>query len=308
AQSLGLSTTEITKWQGVGSTIGASPGEMAQAIASVRNAQSDLRNGVPSGMQKFSYMTQNNPGPKVDLKPDTDPTEFMISVSRWLEFQKKQGPEAFAAGNRAVSTMLGFGQGTINALDLGPEELRKRLKEMEKFAPTADQVKRFTELQVAFGKLEQSSTALGRAIVDKLQPTILMIIDLLDRLAKFLHPADDAKVKAFTDEKLPEMGGSTSIFGRVKKWWNGDKGAASDPGGVGGRTSSSGGSAANDNVGAGLGGSEYLKARRKRVMDELNANPDLKKRVAAIIDLENPKAGTAVAESLFNRMDYSGRS
>src|SRR6185437_3521854 len=41
AQSLGLSTTEITKWQGVGSTIGASPGEMAQAIASVRNAQSD---------------------------------------------------------------------------------------------------------------------------------------------------------------------------------------------------------------------------------------------------------------------------
>jgi len=308
AQSLGLSTTEITKWQGVGSTIGASPGEMAQAIASVRNAQSDLRNGVPSGMQKFSYMTQNNPGPKVDLKPDTDPTEFMISVSRWLEFQKKQGPEAFAAGNRAVSTMLGFGQGTINALDLGPEELRKRLKEMEKFAPTADQVKRFTELQVAFGKLEQSSTALGRAFVDKLQPTILMIIDLLDRLAKFLHPADDAKVKAFTDEKLPEMGGSTSIFGRVKKWWNGDKGAASDPGGVGGGASSSGSGAANDNVGAGLGGSEYLKARRKRFMDEINSSPDLRKKIAAMAITEGTRDPTPVIESLFNRADKEGKS
>lgn len=244
AQSLGLSTSQITKWQGVGATVGAAPGEMAQAIASVRNAQSDLRNGRPSEMQKFAYMTHSNPGPAVDFTKDTDPDEFMIGVARWLEYHKKQGPQSYAAANRAVSTMLGFGQGTINTLDLGPDELRKRLKEMEKFAPTPDQIKRFKELQEAFGHLEQSTLALGRAFVDKLQPTILMIIKLLDKLANLLHPADDAKVKAFTDDKLPEMGGSRSIFGRIKRWWNGgDKDSSSA--GAGAAVPG----AANDNAG-----------------------------------------------------------
>lgn len=250
AESLGLSTSQITKWQGVGATVSAAPGEMAQAIASVRNAQSDLRNGVPSQMQKFAYMTHNNPGPAVDFTKDTDPDEFMISVARWLEYHKKQGPQSYAAANRAVSTMLGFGQGVINALDLGPDELRKRLKEMEKFAPTPDQIKRFKELQEAFGNLEQSSLALGRAFVDKLQPTIKYIIELLDKLFKYLTPASDEKVKEFTDKHLPKMGGDRSIVGRIKRWWRGDKGASSEPGAVGGGTSSSSG-AANDNVGSG---------------------------------------------------------
>jgi hypothetical protein len=65
-----------------------------------------------------------------------------------------------------------------------------------------------------------------------------------------------------------------------------------------------------DNAGAGTNayvgqGSEFLKAQRERFGKEFTEHPELKKRIAALVDLENPKAGIAVAESLMNRMAYS---
>jgi hypothetical protein len=52
---------------------------------------------------------------------------------------------------------------------------------------------------------------------------------------------------------------------------------------------------------AGLRGSDYLRAERERYAKEFEVNPELKKRLAAIVQLENPGAGTAVVESLMNR-------
>ncbi|MGY2902948.1 phage tail tape measure protein [Bradyrhizobium sp. URHC0002] len=66
-----------------------------------------------------------------------------------------------------------------------------------------------------------------------------------------------------------------------------------------------GGSVA-DATGSGLSGNAFLAARRARLKKELDENPELKEQLAAVIDLENPGAGTAVAESLFNRSDMNG--
>jgi hypothetical protein len=77
--------------------------------------------------------------------------------------------------------------------------------------------------------------------------------------------------------------------------------------GGGGSVANPGASPSFDpNVGAGLAGNSYLAARRARFKQELDANPELKKRLAALVDLENPGAGTAVVESLMNRMDMNG--
>src|SRR6185369_18061321 len=54
--------------------------------------------------------------------------------------------------------------------------------------------------------------------------------------------------------------------------------------------------------------SQNLYNARAHLRQEIENNPALKLRLAAIIDLENPGAGTAVAESLFNRSLYSDRS
>lgn len=56
------------------------------------------------------------------------------------------------------------------------------------------------------------------------------------------------------------------------------------------------------------GGAAYLREQRSRFDKEFEANPDLKLRAAAILDLENPGAGPAVIESLANRMAMSGRT
>jgi hypothetical protein len=61
-------------------------------------------------------------------------------------------------------------------------------------------------------------------------------------------------------------------------------------------------------VGAGLKGSAYLQAQRARFGADLEKNPGLKQELAALVAMENPKAGTAVVESLMNRMSMTGGS
>lgn len=57
-----------------------------------------------------------------------------------------------------------------------------------------------------------------------------------------------------------------------------------------------------------LTGNAYLASQRARLKKELDDNPELKRRFAAIIQTENPGAGTAVAESAMNRAAMTGRS
>lgn len=59
---------------------------------------------------------------------------------------------------------------------------------------------------------------------------------------------------------------------------------------------------ADDGAGAGSG-AEYLGRRREAFRREIEGNVDTKKLVGAILSAENPGAGTAVVESLFNRTE-----
>jgi hypothetical protein len=53
-----------------------------------------------------------------------------------------------------------------------------------------------------------------------------------------------------------------------------------------------------------LTGNEYLKAQRSGFAKEFETNPNTKVAVAAMISQENPGAGVAVVESLFNRVAF----
>jgi hypothetical protein len=55
-------------------------------------------------------------------------------------------------------------------------------------------------------------------------------------------------------------------------------------------------------------GNEFLASQRARLTKEMDDDPELKRRAAAIIQRENPGAGTAVIESAMNRAIMSGRS
>jgi hypothetical protein len=109
----------------------------------------------------------------------------------------------------------------------------------------------------------------------------------------------------------PSRGGTGGTIG------GGDRGY-SGGGGVGGvrhgqRGSGPGGDGVSavenqSGVGAGLKGSAYLQAQRARFGADLEKNPGLKQELAALVAMENPKAGTAVVESLMNRMSMTGGS
>jgi hypothetical protein len=114
-------------------------------------------------------------------------------------------------------------------------------------------------------------------------------------------------------------GGSTAGAVRsLKAWGNsrypnlGDGGDGQTPATLGRAAPTDGASPAADAGGApgldGKTGSEYLKAERARFGKEFEAHPALKERLAAIIDLENGKAGVKVGESLMNRMNLVHRS
>lgn len=95
---------------------------------------------------------------------------------------------------------------------------------------------------------------------------------------------------------LPNFGvGAGGIIKRPSLSATGDASLNIPSGGVG-----------DMSVGRSVGSSAVLASDRARFREELDRNPELKKRLAAVIDLENPGAGTAVAESLFNRMSMNG--
>ena len=126
-------------------------------------------------------------------------------------------------------------------------------------------------------------------------------------------------LKSVPGQKLPSFGiGPNGIIRRenIPSFSGGSGSIASGGSGLGGGivhpknipSFNGGGGSAADNAGTGLSGNAFLAARRARFKQELDANPELKKQLAAVIDLENPGAGTAVAESLMNRMDMNGGS
>jgi hypothetical protein len=95
---------------------------------------------------------------------------------------------------------------------------------------------------------------------------------------------------------VPGGFGSSSEGGggyRGSRGWSGNRGVGGASGDI------------EDSSGEGLKGSEYLAARRARMKEELDKDPALKERVAATILREHPSDPVAVAESLFNRADYT---
>jgi hypothetical protein len=62
----------------------------------------------------------------------------------------------------------------------------------------------------------------------------------------------------------------------------------------------------DDGVGEGLTGSSYLAARRERFATELRNDPALREQVAGMLVTEGARDPVPVAESLMNRMDFTG--
>jgi hypothetical protein len=339
--SLGVSAQEMSKWQQAGATVGAQAQDIAQSFAVIKNSLADMQLGKGSFLNEFARTThQQGQGPAVELyNPNgtqRESTDILLDISRWYQAQQ----------NKAVASRLmeqiGFGRGMINMLQLGPDELKKRLNEAQQFAPTNEQIKKFQELQEQFGKLEQVMTALANAVASRLAPVLTEVLKIINQvLSRWYSGENPADVTADTLAKggfseLKPNPAKPSLSSRLWNWLRGGSGSAPAEGsaapeggaapenesmwgrmrrrlGLGGGGAASGGGggqgAANDNgstggasAAVGEGSSEYLRDRRQRYLDEVNNTPGLRDRVGGMLALEGTPQATM--EAMLNRMDY----
>lgn len=335
AKSLGLSTKELGAWQAAGATVGATANEIAQALGGYQKALANAQLGQPSFINAMAYTTsQAGQGPQLTpYKADgswKSPTEYLLSASEWYEKRP----------DKAVSTVLmernGMPQGMINLLSLGPTELQKRLKEGEKFAPSADDVKKFQDLQVEMGKASMAAEKLGRSIALLLTPGLIKFMESVNRIVEAfvkggwiegLKAAND-EASAGTGEGFKSLGVDASAVGEKvnQGWWGRFKSkfqwhnpfaqrpdpitnSGDGPGGTSVPSSPSANpeasarsSTAAARGAAAPGSSEFLRNRRQRYADEINNTPGLRDRVGGMLALEGTAQPTM--ESLLNRIDY----
>ncbi len=333
AKSLGLSTKELGAWQAAGATVGATANEIAQALGGYQKALANAQLGQPSFINAMAYTTsQAGQGPQLTpYKADGSwktPTEYLLSASEWYEKRP----------NKAVATVLmernGMPQGMINLLSLGRTELQKRLKEGERFAPSADDVKKFQDLQVEMGRASIAAEKLGRSIALLLTPGLIKFMESLNRIvAAFVKGGWIEGLKAANDEAstgtgegFKSLGVDASATGQRANqgWWGRFKSkfqwhnpfarrtdpvtnSGDGPGGASLPSSSVSGTAARPTVAsttgtAAPGSSEFLRQRRQRYADEIARTPGLREKIGGMLALEGTAQPTM--ESLLNRIDY----
>ena len=301
AQSLGVSTQELQKWEAAGATVGAQANEIAQSFAVIKNSLADLQLGKGSFLSEFSRTTHmRGQGPAVELfdpnGQQRNSSDILVDISKWYAAQPNK-----AVASRLMS-QIGFGQGMTNMIGLGPEELQKRLKQAEQFAPTGDQIKKFQELGKAFGELTQVVDALERLIASKFAPVLTGVLKMLtqwltDVTGKGQNPAEAAGsgLGKMGYSELNPTGKKPSLLSRGWNYLFG-KGASSGSPAEGG-----GGGSAPGAVGGGQ--SNFLQQQRQGFAKELS-DPAVRKAVAGMAMLEGGKDPVPVVEALANRYGY----
>lgn len=332
AQSIGVSAKELSNWENVGKTVGAQANEISQSFALIKRSMADLQLGKGSFLSEFSRTTHmQGQGPAVELFDaqgrQRSSSDILVDISRWYAAQK----------NKAVASRLmeqiGFGQGMINLLGLGPEELKKRLKAMEDLGPSEDQIKRFQEMTKAFGEFTALVDRLATIIVDKFTPGMTKVLNMINewlgKVMKNDQSPPEAAGEGMSRLGMPELAPNQQRPSILQRGWNWMRGrgwrtpeergeAPAAPGGgaggvgapaAGGAGSSSapgaapGGGTPSAPGAVGPGNSEFLRRERQGFMEQLQ-DPAVRQRVAGMALLEDARNPTSAVESLANRFGY----
>jgi len=317
SKQIGVSAQEFSKWQLAGATVGATAQDIASSFSVIQKSMADMQLGKGSFLHEFARTTHvMGQGPAVELYDQKGQarksSDILVDISKWYAAQQDK--------NVATRLMeqIGFGKGMINMIGLGPEELQKRLKEAEAFAPSDEQIKKFQALQEQFGKLAVVVEALTRAFAEKLAPILTKILKLINEVLSRWYsgenPADaaaDSLAKGGMKELTPNPE-KPGLFSRGWSWlkkktgFGGtEEGGGSAPGGA---TSGTSASDAASPMGTSNG---TLAEQRKSFQEQLKNNPELREKILRIMYNEqgkNPEGTQAIAESMMNRALVRGTS
>jgi hypothetical protein len=305
AENTGTSTQNLFTFGAAGRALGGTSQEVIQSIRSLERQMSSFsfQPGPGSIMPLFSLMGISDPKNK-------NPQQLMEEMNAYANRQLRAGKS-----KSDVSTpfeRMGMSEATINLLLLPTKQFKEMMETFRKYAPTDEQVKRATSLQLAIAKVDEAMGSLGRQILNNLAPPLEKLLGLIERLANMVKAAIPDTPKSLGDITSPEGLAERKQKGheladKLRGWWKGSSlnpiGSANAATGSEGTRSGGIGSEGNINIGGG-----GLAADRAKYFEEMKNNPEVRRRLLAISAAENndPKANLAVMETMMNRAGARG--
>jgi len=209
AKNIGMSTKELTAWQGAAERAGGSA-----------SATGATFQGLVQGFQQFALTGQSSTIPYFralgvevsDLEGNMRPLkDIMLDLADRFSGMSPQRANAFGAG-------LGLDQGTINLLLKGRQAVQQLLAEQEKLGTISDEdAKIGEEFQKSLMDIQQVMTTLGREIVNVLAPGIKKLLEIwTDWIAKNREWLSLEIVKRVTDFAVAADAVATSLGGWLK--------------------------------------------------------------------------------------------
>src|SRR6185503_8974497 len=186
ATQLGTSVENLSKWENAGKTVGASAEEISGSIQGLVSSIYQFQiTGQSSLIPYFNAMgiAMRDASGKV-----RDFNAILLDMAAWGQGKDKaMVTEWFRE--------MGMSQGMIALLTQDMAKLQKTLKDMKDVGVTDEQVKRFTELQEAMGKMAASSAAFARGIAAEVAPTLTTLLNYLTAVLQEMRGIDSITSK-----------------------------------------------------------------------------------------------------------------
>jgi len=177
AKNIGVSSDELTAWQGVAERSGGSAEGITQSMFGLTQQFQQLaltgQSAVVPYFRAVGVMIADTNG---KMRPMRD---ILLDLADKFSHMSAAEAQALGAG-------MGIDQGTINVLMKGRDAVRALLAEQEKLGhATEADTKAAIARQAAWAALVQTSEDLGRKIMTTLTPAILQVTKYLTQLGEW---------------------------------------------------------------------------------------------------------------------------
>jgi muramidase (phage lysozyme) len=175
AKNLAIPVQTLSEWQQVMQGIG---GTAEDANSSLQGMQGLLAGGAFGNLD--AQRTINILG--IDGERE-NASQALVTASQF--FASHSG-----AIDQQIASQAGISQSMMNFLEQGPAAVQKALSAAAPTAITAGQVQHAQDLQAAWAKLDNTLTAIGRTILDDLDPHLQTFLGWLQKIADWglKHP------------------------------------------------------------------------------------------------------------------------
>jgi len=214
SKTLGISAQQLSEWEQIGRTVGATSGDISQNLKSLFFFFNDTAATETSKLGAFMGQVGIKP-----LQPNDTPDAVAKRLSEWYQGQPNK-----AYASHLLQSRGGLSQGMINLLSLGPEEIQRRLDQAKRFAPTDAEIAKFTKLTEAFGELlnviDRLTTKALVPFLNVLTKILKMLTDWLGKWAENNQTPAEAAGEGFARLGLPELKQDPAKPSLIQRGWN----------------------------------------------------------------------------------------